>query len=486
MFNLTNMKKQSTTGIALLVVMLFAAVFTSCKKNESLSSQNAKPNLAGKNFRSFSIETGLIAYWPLDGNTNDVSGNGHNGTGYNLTATTDRFGNPNSAYHFDGSTSYISVPDATDLRLNGTDFTMNAWVNLDSGIGNVLTKRLAGTADAGWAWSFHSGASGTGLIFFGPGGGSTNAAGYQTINTGQWYMMTSVYTASAGQLDIYLNGVYINSTTGILSPNAAISEALYIGRDDINPSSPGYFFQGSIDEIKIFNSALSASTIQQLYNATSNGVQTGLIAYWPLNNNTNDLSGNSHNGTGYNLTATTDRFGNPNSAYHFDGSTSYISVPDATDLRLNSTDFTVNAWVNLDTGSGNVLTKRLAGTADAGWAWSFHSGGSGTGLIFFGPGGGSTNAAGYQTINTGQWYMMTSVYTASAGQIDIYLNGVYINSTTGILSPNSSITEALYIGRDDINPSSPGYFFQGAIDEIKIFNSALSASTIQQLYNATN
>ncbi|MBS1501762.1 MAG: Ig-like domain-containing protein, partial [Bacteroidetes bacterium] len=78
-----------------------------------------------------SLKVGLIAYYAFNNNAVDSSGNNNNGTVYNAVSTTDRFGNANSAYQFDGTSSYITVPDNQALRLSHTDFTINYWVNLD-------------------------------------------------------------------------------------------------------------------------------------------------------------------------------------------------------------------------------------------------------------------------------------------------------------------------------------------------------------------
>jgi hypothetical protein len=64
---------------------------------------------------SADINTGLVAYYPFNGNANDQSGNGNHGTVFEATLTTDRFGNDNSAYSFDGVNDYISVNDTPEL-----------------------------------------------------------------------------------------------------------------------------------------------------------------------------------------------------------------------------------------------------------------------------------------------------------------------------------------------------------------------------------
>ena len=72
---------------------------------------------------------GLVGYWPFNGNPNDESGGGNNGTAYGTTLTTDRFGNTSSAYSFDGNNDYVVVPDNNSLDFDlDEDFTVSIWV----------------------------------------------------------------------------------------------------------------------------------------------------------------------------------------------------------------------------------------------------------------------------------------------------------------------------------------------------------------------
>src|ERR1700721_3520704 len=73
------------------------------------------------------LNTGLVAYYPFNGNANDASGNGNNGNVAGATLTADRFGNPNSAYSFNGKSNYIRVPNSDSLQLTN-DFTLTAWI----------------------------------------------------------------------------------------------------------------------------------------------------------------------------------------------------------------------------------------------------------------------------------------------------------------------------------------------------------------------
>lgn len=217
-----------------------------------------------------SLKMGLIAWYPLNNTGADSSGHGNDITYFvNMTAIADRLGRASSAFYFDGSTSYLMVPDNQQLRLNNSDITLSAWVKLDSynaSYGNnVLSKHFAG-ADNGWAWGITGQAYATpGVVTYGPGGGSANARGTKVMGTGQWHLITTTYNNTTKDLKIYVDGVLDTTTPNMPSPNATINANLYIGRDEPTTGTNGYFVKGSIDDVRIYTRVLSASSIQQLY-----------------------------------------------------------------------------------------------------------------------------------------------------------------------------------------------------------------------------
>jgi hypothetical protein len=79
------------------------------------------------------LNPGLVAYCPFDGNADDVTGNGHNGIGHNVILTADRLGNADSAFSFDGSSSYIEIPASPEL--DNRNLTLCAWINWQGGGG---------------------------------------------------------------------------------------------------------------------------------------------------------------------------------------------------------------------------------------------------------------------------------------------------------------------------------------------------------------
>ena len=78
-----------------------------------------------------SLTDGLVAHWALDGNAIDITGNLHDGTIVGATSTSDRFGNPDSAYAFDGN-DYISILDSPDFTLGSNPFTIAAWSQISA------------------------------------------------------------------------------------------------------------------------------------------------------------------------------------------------------------------------------------------------------------------------------------------------------------------------------------------------------------------
>ncbi|MBV8389605.1 MAG: Ig-like domain-containing protein [Mucilaginibacter sp.] len=216
-----------------------------------------------------SLKVGLLAYYPFDNSGDDFSGNENHGSVFNITSAVDRRGNVNGAYHFDGVSSYIAVPDNQALRLGNTSFTLNAWVKLDSynsSFGcNILTKHFTG-ANNGWAWGITGNSYVLpGITTFGTGGGSASARGTHVVNINQWHMVTSVYNASTQQVSIYVDGVLDNVTSSFPSPNGSINATLYIGRDDPSEPTNGYSVNGSLDDVRIYTRALSINDIQKLY-----------------------------------------------------------------------------------------------------------------------------------------------------------------------------------------------------------------------------
>jgi PKD repeat protein len=196
---------------------------------------------------------GLEGFWTFNGNTNDVSGKGNHGTGSNVVLTTDRAGNPNSAYSFNGISSRIvttNVPNITG------SYTMSAWIypNNQGNWSSIMDCRP------------HSNSGGVALLnsfnyfmFI----TSNNTYSNSSFNINNWIHVVVVYTGSLKL--IYINGVLDKSQSQTTSISPTI-EPFVFGDRGVISSSPGNYFNGKLDEIGFWNRALTQQEITAYYN----------------------------------------------------------------------------------------------------------------------------------------------------------------------------------------------------------------------------
>ncbi len=226
------------------------------------------------------ITSGLVAAYEFSGDADDVSGNGNDGVVNGATPTADRFGNANSAYSFNGVSSFVEVNDANALRLSGTDFTMSLWVNernRNASFGAaVLAKRGSGNED-GWILSVRGESpcgdcspEGT-LAYHVSGGGDPRVNTETLISPNSWHHVSITYSVASEDLSVYVNGVSlattlssVNNVVSVPSPNPATASNLFIGTDS---DGEVYFFDGVLDDMYIYDRARSASEVQTLYSA---------------------------------------------------------------------------------------------------------------------------------------------------------------------------------------------------------------------------
>ncbi len=430
------------------------------------------------------LTNGLVAYYPFNGNANDASGNGNDGTVQGAALTTDRFGAPNSAYYFDGVSGGIKIPD-TLLSPTVDGFTFSAWVGTDNGPYTGDYEIIHTGTDSGETVMNIS----AGQFAFGP-----------LLDTHTGYIVTSPISSNSVN---HLVGVYVRGqnvslyTNGVLAAIIPVPDgtlwldptyALYsaIGIYEIYEPSPYLNFRGVIDDIRIYNRALSSNEVAQLHAYESTPQHSfptnGLVAYYPFNGNANDASGNANNGTIYGgVTLVPDRFGNPNSAYSFNGVDGYIDIGNP--LGNNPAALTESAWVNLASISSPpgvpnldaIITKRQQ--PDSSWpSLGFVSSGPGTGagaVAFDGPF--YYNVSFGTTLTpTNEWVFICAVMTNSTYQI--YING----SLEGTMDDSTTLNSS-----DDMHlmhEGAWGEFCNGVLDDVCIYNRALSQTEVAQLF----
>jgi hypothetical protein len=211
------------------------------------------------------LTNGLVAYYPFNGNAKDASGNGNDGTVYGAVLANDRFGVPESAFHFNGTNAYIDCGTNSVLRFTNA-LTLAAWVNISgpgsanyygqSGVGTVINKEGEYQllyANGELLWFFANQDPG----WLGVGGQYVPGV----LPTNVWQHVVVTYTN--GIVITYLNGARTNAYDGCCAIGDVYPELnnLWIGGRQQEPD----YFNGSIDDIRLYNRALSTNEVQQLY-----------------------------------------------------------------------------------------------------------------------------------------------------------------------------------------------------------------------------
>ena len=241
---------------------------------------------------SYVPTNGLVGYWPFNGNANDESGNGNNGTVNGATLITDRFGNVNSAYSFDGINDFIQAPN----YVSNTSFTVSCWVNMStynlnslgsndfiffanhSGINNSSRNFMIGYRNFGNENGFSS------YIYNNTG---AQLGGYATNQTppsvNSWHNLVSVFE-NGTYIKMYLDGVlFYNQTSNVPTQSNMPSLPLFFG---IGVASQFDFLEGKLDDVGFWNRALTPQEITNLYNsANANECLTMVINSGPLSTN---------------------------------------------------------------------------------------------------------------------------------------------------------------------------------------------------------
>jgi hypothetical protein len=234
--------------------------------------------------QNLNLDSGLVAFYPFNGNATDESWNGNDGLVNGAILTSDRFGTLNKAYGFNGLDNYILVPDSPTLAFNGnlkSEFTLCAWVNTAvSPVKQGIVGRWGGTS--GIRYLLFILENGTGDVHTTTTG--TPFAAGTVIPAEEWHFLVGGYNSETDFLNLYLDGDLDKTVAAIniFGTDPDISKDLEIGRFD-----NGYYFNGKIDDVRIYNRSLTRSEILQLFHeggwlsSTNESTKPSLIKIFP-------------------------------------------------------------------------------------------------------------------------------------------------------------------------------------------------------------
>jgi hypothetical protein len=214
--------------------------------------------------QKLNIDSGLVAYYPFNGNANDESGNGNNGTVYGATLTTNRFDVANNAYSFNGTSNYIEVSDNPILRFENS-FSISLWVSVAS-LSHILynytliDKPLGPLCSDSYTIYWNSGYT-MNSGYCNLSDCRNNISGPLDLNT--WYNTIWVFDKTLDVETLYINGNLISSQPISITIEYD-THTLTMGKG-ICYEADQEFLDGKLDDIRFYNRALTETEIQQLY-----------------------------------------------------------------------------------------------------------------------------------------------------------------------------------------------------------------------------
>ena len=417
------------------------------------------------------LTNGLVAYYPFNGNANDAVGT-NNGTVHGATLTTNRFGIPNSAYSFNGTSAYIETVNALpDMQSASASF----WISVPTlpvGIGHYVF--MDGDTTGGHDFKVDL-FNYTNITFSTK--DNINVTGNFPPVTNTWFHIVAVADNNTNVMKIWVNGQLIGTSSSLGNANVGYHSQLYIGCRAIYNDS---CFSGAIDDLRFYNRALSDSEVQQLYAYESVlscvSPPSGLVGWWPGEGNANDIAGTNNGALSGGASFASGEVGQ---AFSFDGVNGSVVVPDSSSLRLTN-QLTIEAWINMRAANAaqSIVSKVGGSGGNNGYSVSLVE--NTLQGLFNSPGGSWPQFAvtSASLVVAGVWNHVALTYDQSA--MKLYFNGVPV--ATNVIGPhpiNTSSSNLRISGDDNLH-----VYFDGLIDEPAIYNRALSASEIAAIYAA--
>jgi len=441
------------------------------------------------------LQKGLVGHWDFGAGstttaTPDRTPYNNDGTVTDATLATDRKSQSNKAYSF-ASGNYMTVAHSSSLPITG-DISISMWIKptLQANPSRLVTKGIINTD----GYEFFIRANGQVAYRTSQSGANqeTNTAA-GAIVSGNWYHLIIARTGANAK--IYSNGVDITSTAAVHVNPTTNTRITYIGTDLDGATHP---FVGVIDAVRIYDRALSATEILALYNSYDPGVvvstlQQGLVGYWDVGAGstttaTPDRTPYNNDGTVSNATLTTDRKGQSSKAYDFNGTSDYAEVADNATLDFGDTsDFTISGWFNRDTSVNDhvIAAKRnsLSTASDAGYI-VYIQGSDDKLYLDISDGTDEYQLASTSTFAATGWNFFVVAWDQdSAANSEIYINGVADSATdTGTIGNVGDLSNSVTLRFG--SESDGASYFDGKIDDVRLYNRALSATEVLALYNS--
>ena len=411
----------------------------------------------------------LINAGPVSSGANTFASENFNTVLYTGNGGTQRIGGYiNRGAVFNGSSSYI---DAGQVNFGANNVSVSLWVHPNSSQ-NAYANIIDYNHSSSGGWTIQQDNTSTNsykLTVYD--GSSYNVSSAFSLTANQWNHLVFTVT-SAGAYSIYVDNGTPTTGTGLTGLSTSTNNNLNIGRWYAGTSR---YWGGKLDQIRIFNKAISSSEVTTLYGETHSSTTISTtdifsdnsgVALYQLDGNANDTGGVSG------------KFG---SGAIFNGSSSVISLGNNFN-SIFSNDFTISAWVNVNSMGGQIFGK---GTWAINGEYVRLYTRTSTPRIQFGFEDGSGNSVSMSTnstnIEAAGWKHIVAIGDYTNGKYTLYLDGVLLEEQNITGSLNMTNTQSAYIGNRESN-NAP---FDGKIDELRIYSDVLTSTEVGYIYNNT-
>jgi hypothetical protein len=419
------------------------------------------------------------------------------------------------AYYFDGKGDFINIDESESLDISGDQMTVSAWIKAETFDRRQVIAAKTGWGDNSWLVEINPIDCDTGRLNFylQAGGRDHNFCSEGAITTGSWHHVAFVYDGDEKM--IYINGQFSGRQpwSGDINTN---DQPVRVGAwgDPIGPGETRYF-NGAIDEVALYNRPLSGEEIRQLYydRGRLEGDEPGLVGYWKFDGDDGDtvvdrsrygnhgrlfqrpedyyarrgwakkpgvtgfgggLRGIEPDSAGAGPKLTEGISGN---AYCFDGQDDMIEIPESDSLDISGKEITVSAWIKAKRIDRRQVIAAKNALGINSWILEinpidFSEGHINFYLDLWGIDG---NFGSKTAITTDTWYHVAGVYNGDERRI--YINGRF-DASQMVSRDIPTNDQPVTIG----GWGSPSRYFNGTIDDVVLFNRALSDYEIQQLY----
>jgi len=394
--------------------------------------------------RNTNLMRSLIGHWKMNDNAasttvTDSTAYGHNGTAQQNTSVLHVDGKIDGALTFNGTSDYIVVSDTDDLDIGTSDFSVSFWIKTTT----AATMRLISKRDGNIGYEVYTYSTDGITFFIGDSASFVTKVSPTSISDGNWHHVVVTFDRDGDGI-IYIDG-QLDVTRDISAQSGSLATAmdLYIGRISYSDS---FHFNGDLDDVRIYKKVLSPEEVTQLYNS----------------------------GIG-----TEDEFvddGKINGALTFDGVNDEVCIVGSRGsvLDIGTNDFSIAFWIRT-TSIDSMLPIFKCDGYFVGYQISMVNGYVG---FLLGDTDGYINkpTASASTVHDGNWHHVVMTFDRDSNAI-VYIDGNQ-DGTEDISAYQKSISSAidLYFSRDAS--------FTGSLDDIRIYNKALTSEEVTRLYNS--